>query len=180
MKTIIYLALRQLWAKKGLNGIAMAGVSLGVVMLIAVTAMMNGFQQKFLTTILQVSPHVTILERELSAPSARIAGIGKGVIVAKVSHETPPDRLLRIRRPEETIRAIEATQGVIAASPVVVGSGVLSFGAKELPVEIRGIDAERHDRVTCRGARSRRSSAAPTRSSWAPGSRAGSAWISAT
>src|SRR5262245_2874992 len=100
MRTIVYIALRQLWARKGLNGIAMSGVALGVVMLIAVTGMMQGFQQKFLTTILQVSPHVTILDREIGAPPARLVASEQGPVVAKVWHETPGDRPLRIRRPD--------------------------------------------------------------------------------
>jgi lipoprotein-releasing system permease protein len=148
MRTILYVALRQLWAKKGLNTIAMCGVALGVTMLIAVNAMMAGFQEKFLTTILQVSPHVTILDRRLAAEPPRLAALGGGPVVAEVAHESPGDRPLYIRRPVETIRAIEAMPGVVAASGTVAGSGVISFGAKEYPVEIRGIDPERQERVT--------------------------------
>jgi lipoprotein-releasing system permease protein len=148
MRTIVYLALRQLWAKKGLNAIAMGGVALGVIVLIGVSAMLAGFQQKFLTTIIEVSPHVTLLDRALGAAPPRLARYEGGPVAAEVAHEPPGDRALGIRRPAETMRAIEAMPGVVAASGGVVGSGVATFGAKEHPVEIRGIDPDRQERVT--------------------------------
>ena len=62
---IVFIALRQLWARKLLNGIAVLGVTLGVVVLIAINAIMQGFQHKFLDNIQRISPHLTILDDEL-------------------------------------------------------------------------------------------------------------------
>src|SRR2546423_181998 len=69
-------------------------------------------------------------------------------IAASVAHETPSDRQLRIKRPDEIVRALEQLDGVVAASGSLVGSAVLSLGAKQYSVELRGIDPPRQKRVT--------------------------------
>ncbi len=65
MHLIFFLAMRQLWARKLLNGIAVCGVSLGVLVLIGMNGIMQGFQMKFKGEILRVSPHVTIYDKQL-------------------------------------------------------------------------------------------------------------------
>ena len=70
MRTVLFVALRQLWDRKLLNGIAVLGVALGVLVLIGINGIMQGFQQKFLSNILKISPHVTLFDKQLRpAPS---------------------------------------------------------------------------------------------------------------
>ena len=70
MRIVLFIALRQLWDRRFLNGIAVGGVTLGVVVLLGINGIMNGFQEKFYSSILKISPHVTILDKELRpAPS---------------------------------------------------------------------------------------------------------------
>jgi len=148
MRTVIFLALRQLWARKVLSGIAMGAVSLGVLVLIAMSGVMLGFRGKFLSNMLKVSPQVTLYDKELLREPP-ILQRGEPLLVATESaHEVPTDRVSRIKRPTEIIHAVEAMEGVIAAAPVVSGSAVISYGSKELPVEVRGIEAARQERVT--------------------------------
>ena len=63
--TVLFVALRQLWERKLLNGIAVLGVTLGVLTLITISGIMQGFQVKFLVNILKVSPHVVIHDKQL-------------------------------------------------------------------------------------------------------------------
>ncbi len=147
-RVVLFIALRQLWDRKLLNSIALGGVALGVLTLIGINGIMQGFQRKFLDNILRISPHVTIFDRQLRpAPPILAQGAG-GFVVAQVSHESPNDRNLRINRPEEIVRALEAMDGVVAATKLLVGSAVISRGAQQYPVELRGIEPERQDRVT--------------------------------
>lgn len=148
MRLVVFIALRQLWARKLLNGIALLGVTLGVVVLIAVNGIMQGFQQKFLLNILKISPHVVIFDRELRPAPPLLARFRGEHVVARVSHESPSDRQLRIRRPDEMLRALEGMPGVVGASGSLVGSAILSYGSKEYPVELRGIEPARQERVT--------------------------------
>jgi lipoprotein-releasing system permease protein len=147
-RVVFFIALRQLWDRKLLNSIALGGVALGVLVLIGINGIMQGFQRKFLDNILRISPHVTLFDRQLR-PSPPLLAVHKNdYVVAQVAHESPNDRNLRINRPEEIVRALEKMEGVVAASKLLTGSAVISRGAQQYPVELRGIDPERQDRVT--------------------------------
>lgn len=137
-----------LWERKLLNGIAIVGVTLGVLTLIGINGIMQGFQQKFLKNILQVSPHVTIFDKELRPEAPILARFYKRPVVARVTHESPSDRQLRIKRPDEVVQAIARMDGVAAVSAGLNGSGILVFGGKEFPVDLRGIEPTRQERVT--------------------------------
>ncbi len=148
MRIVFFIALRQLWDRKLLNGIAVGGVVLGVVVLLGIRGIMNGFQHKFYSAILKISPHVTIFDKELRPAPSILSRFTGEFVAAKVAHETPSDRQLRIKRPEEIVHAIEALPGVVAASGSLVGAAVLALGSKEYSVELRGIDPPRQRRVT--------------------------------
>lgn len=145
---VVFIALRQLWDRKLLNGIAVLGVMLGVLTLIGVNGIMQGFQVKFISNILKISPHVTVFDKQLRPSPPMLARYEDDFVVASVSHEVPSDRQLRINRPAEIVRALERLDTVVAAAGSVVGSAVLAIGAKEYPVDLRGIDPPRQDRVT--------------------------------
>jgi lipoprotein-releasing system permease protein len=148
MRIVFFIALRQLWDRKLLNGIAVGGVVLGVVVLLAIKGIMHGFQEKFYTSILKISPHVTMFDKELRPSASILSRFTGDFVAARVSHESPSDRQLRIKRPDEIVRALEEMDGVVAAAGSLVGSAVLALGSKEYSVELRGIDPIRQKRVT--------------------------------
>ena len=156
MRSQLFIAWRQLWHRKLLNGIAVLGVMLGVLTLVAMTGIMRGFQTKFLDTILQISPHVIVFDTRLGETRAIVdllldeqAPAAPGAPgLTHVVRQTSTDRQSRIVRPRETVAAIASLGGVAAVSPLVVGNAVASAGAKELPVELRGIDPVVQDKVT--------------------------------
>jgi lipoprotein-releasing system permease protein len=148
MRIVLFIALRQLWDRKLLNGIAVGGVVLGVVVLLGIKGIMNGFQRKFYNSILKISPHVTMFDKELRPAPSILSRFTGDFVAARVAHETPSDRQLRIKRPEEIVHAIEQVPGVVAASGSLVGAAVLALGSKEYSVELRGIDPPRQRRVT--------------------------------
>lgn len=147
-RTVLFVALRQLWERKGLNSIAVLGVLLGVLTLITINGIMQGFQTKFLINIVKVSPHVTIHDKQLRPAASILSRFERGFVVAEVAHETPSDRQLRIQRPYEMVKGIEQMDGVVGAAASLAGSAVLAVGSKQYPVDLRGIDPARQDRVT--------------------------------
>lgn len=147
-RTVLFIARRQLWARKGLNSIAVLGVTIGVLVLIAISAILQGFQQKFLANITRISPHVTVFDKELRHAAPLLARFRDDHVVASVSHEVPSDRQLRISRPHEATRALEQMPGVLAAACSINGSAVVAFGPKQYPIDLRGIDSAAQDRVT--------------------------------
>lgn len=149
MRAELFIAWRQLWHRKLLNGIAVLGVTLGVLTLIAITGIMRGFQTKFLDTVLQISPHVVMFDTSLGQPAPVVDQLLGGERHAtRIVRQTSTDRQRRIARPGETVAAIRAMPGVVAAAPLVVGSAVATVGGKALPVELRGIDPAVQDAVT--------------------------------
>jgi lipoprotein-releasing system permease protein len=46
------------------------------------------------------------------------------------------------------LHALESMPGVLGASGSLVGSGILTFGSKEYPVDLRGIEPARQEKVT--------------------------------
>ncbi len=147
-RVVVFIALRQLWARRMLNGIAMLGVMLGVLVLIGINGILQGFQQKFLQNILKISPHVTMFDKQLRPAPALLSRFTNDFVTARVYHEAPSDRQLRISRPSEVVRALERLPGVQSAAGLLVGSAVIAFGPKQYPVDLRGIQPLAQDRVT--------------------------------
>jgi lipoprotein-releasing system permease protein len=148
MSAAIFLALRQLWSRRGLYGIATCGVMLGVFPLIAISGILRGFQGKFVDTILKTGAHVVLVGKELGRAERPLEIAANGPIVTDVAHEAPADRAARIERPGEILASLERMHGVAAASAGVVGTAILAIGAREYPIELRGVDPVRQDRVT--------------------------------
>ena len=80
-RVVFFIAMRQLWDRKLLNGIAVCGVSLGVLTLIAINGIMQGFQHKFIDNILRISPHVTLFDRQLRPAPPLLARAYDGFVV---------------------------------------------------------------------------------------------------
>jgi lipoprotein-releasing system permease protein len=147
-RTIVFLAARQLWARKLLNGIAVGGVTLGVLTLILMNGIMQGFQQKFTLSIIKISPHVVIFDTELRPQPPMLARYEQTFVAARVAHESPPDRQSQIKRPQEIVRALESMPEVEAAAASLSGMVLVEFGGKTKSVDLRGIDVDRQERVT--------------------------------
>ena len=97
----------------------MLGMGLGVMALIVVLSVMNGFQKEIRTRMLGASPHL-----EVVADGGRMD-----------NWQTILDRV--VQNPQ-----------VLAAAPYVSGQGMLSFGQSVQGVMVRGIDPARETAIT--------------------------------
>ncbi len=148
IKTISFIALRQLWERKLLNGIAVGGVTLGVLVLIAMNGIMLGFSDKFTSAILKISPHVILFDTELRPVSPLLERYMQTPVAAQIAHESPTDRQVRIKRPYEIVNALRQVPEVEAAAPSLAGMVLLEFGGKTKSVDLRGIEVAAQDLVT--------------------------------
>jgi len=98
--------------------LALAGLVLAVAILLFVRAVVAGFEREMRERVLGTSPHVTVLGR---APLADV---------------------------EAPRRLIEGVEGVRAASPVVVGAGLLATDAKVAGASLAGVVPERYGDVS--------------------------------
>lgn len=148
VRTVWFIALRQLWERKLLNGIAIGGVVLGILVLIAMNGIFSGFSMKFTMSILKISPHVIVFDTELR-PQPSILARHEGTFVAtSVAHEVPSDRQARIKRPSEIVRALTQMSEVRAAAPSLAGMALIEYGGKTKSIDIRGIDVDAQQNVT--------------------------------
>lgn len=148
MRLILFIALRQLWSRKLLNGIAIAGVSLGVLVLIAMNGIMQGFQMKFKAEILKVSPHLTLYDKELGNSETLLQQALPGPVIEQVHHQQPSDRVTRIKRPLDLMRALKELPQVEVACISLVGQAILSLGTQDLGIDMRGIVPLEQERCT--------------------------------
>jgi lipoprotein-releasing system permease protein len=146
VRVIVFVALRQLWARRGLNAIAVGGVALGVLVLVSMTAIMAGFQREFTDNILRAADHVVIHDRKLASDLPLLSSWLPGPLLGHVRHEPPSDRPQRIVRPADTLRMIRALPEVTAACGQLNGQAVVSFGQRSQGASIHGIQA---DEVAC-------------------------------
>lgn len=148
IRTVLFIAVRQLWERKLLNGIAVGGVVLGVLVLIAMNGIMQGFSMKFTQSILKISPHVIILDTELRPQPSLLSRYEGTYVATQVAHEVPSDRQARIKRPFEIVRALHELPDVRAAAPSLAGMALIEFAGKTKSIDIRGIDVDQQDKVT--------------------------------
>jgi lipoprotein-releasing system permease protein len=102
--------------------ISMLGIGLGVMALIVVLSVMNGFQKEIRARILGVTPHLQIMG-------------GSGQL-----HDW-----------QAALDAVSAHPDVRAAAPYVSGQGMLSLGDRVEGVMVRGILPEAEQRLTALG-----------------------------
>ena len=100
------------------SGLSLAGLALSVAILLFVQAVIAGFEREVRERVLGVVPHVTVAGR------VPVAGFG------------------------ETLRTIRDLDGVVAASAVVEGAGLLTAAERVLGVGLVGIAPESYAAVS--------------------------------
>lgn len=128
---------------------SVSGVAIGVTFMIMLSALMTGFEKKFVTETIEVSPHVTIYDerRELTDEFATWLSAQSGGI-ANVESARPRDVPQRIKKPSEIVRMLRGMPEVQAAAPNVVGTAILNFGSRERGVNLMGIEPEAQESVS--------------------------------
>jgi lipoprotein-releasing system permease protein len=135
-----FVALRYLRDAKGQTVLILAAISVGVSVVVFLSALIDGLQVSLIEKTLGSQAHVTLhMPREVARP---LVHANAKRAIARTT-QPAPQRLRSIDRWLATMAEVEATRGVTAVSPMVVGAGfALRSDAKE-PVVVRGVDPER-------------------------------------
>lgn len=109
-------------------------------MLVFLSALIGGLQASLITKTLGSQPHITLRmpreeARPLVEPTAETA-------IASLREERP-QRLRSIDQWPTILDEVEATAGVLAASPSVTGAGFAVRAEAKSAIVIRGVDADR-------------------------------------
>jgi lipoprotein-releasing system permease protein len=140
------IALTHLRSRKRQTLVSVLGVAMGVGFFIAITALMQGFQEDFVRRVIDNSPHITMKDeyREPPRQPAEIAYAGAAIQLRGVK---PKTEIRGIRRAGQIMEALAAWQG-LTVSQVLQGQGFLRYGSKERSATITGIEPDRERLVT--------------------------------
>ncbi len=135
-----FVALRYLRDGKGQTTLILAAVSVGVSVIVFLSALINGLQTALIDKTLGSQPHVT-LRVPRQAPRALVEAT-PAVAIARSIQESS-QRLQSIDQWPEVVSMVERVPGVTAVSPSITGAGFAVRSDAKSAVVIRGVDPER-------------------------------------
>jgi len=135
-----FMALRYMRTDKAQTSLILAAVSVGVTVLVFLSALINGLQASLIEKTLGSQPHV-IVHMPREAPRA-IVEPGAGAAIAR-SIQPASQRLRSIDQWPTVMTAMERTDGVLAVSPLIAGAGFAVRSDAKSPVVVRGVVPER-------------------------------------
>jgi lipoprotein-releasing system permease protein len=133
----LFVALRFLREGRAQTALILGGTTVGVAVIIFLTALIGGLQRTLVEQTLSSQPHVVLRRPErvvkvLPAPP----GAALAAVVERV-----PDRDRSVEGWPETLRAVRARPGVVAAAPVAAGAAFATRAEVSRAVALRGVDA---------------------------------------
>jgi lipoprotein-releasing system permease protein len=147
-----FISIRYLLSHMRQTLVCIAGVTISVTMFIVMTAMMEGFTDKFIIETVESSGHITvhdepretrtkILEKAWTDPNALLALEGV----------KPREVVKKIKNPVGLIATIRHMPGIIAAAPQVSGDAIATFGTKTMHLNLFGVEPEQITATTTIG-----------------------------
>ncbi len=147
-----FISIRYFLSHKRQSLVCIAGVTISVTMFIAMSAMMDGFSDKFIVETVESSGHIIvhdeprqtetpILERAYSNPNALL----------RVDRTKPRDVVRKIKNPTGLLAQVRAMPGIASAAPEVSGAAIVTYGTKTMTLSILGVEPEQQVRVTTIG-----------------------------
>ena len=134
-----FVAIRYLRDARGQSALMLAAVSVGVSVIVFLSALINGLQSSLIESTLGSQPHITLrVPREEPRP---LVASRPGLAIARL-RQPAAQRLRSLDQWPAVLRAAAATPGVTAASPAVNGSGTARRADARVPIVIRGVNAE--------------------------------------
>lgn len=148
LRISLFLAVRQLVDRWKLNLAAVLGVALGVLTLIAMSGVMNGFQQEFLSQIVRVAPHVRVVASTPDVETSVLDRRHEGPAAIDVRNDRAAGRELRITAPSDVAAVLLEHPDVVAVCPGLEGRTLASAGNMDLGALLLGVDPAQQDRCT--------------------------------
>lgn len=143
MPTDVFLGLRFLWAGGLQTVLILAGVSVGVGVVVFLSGLIAGLQQSLIDRTLGSQAHVSLsAPEEVARPQIDLQGRHVLRIV-----EQPAQRLRSIPEWQQDLDVLTRTPGVLAAAPLVDGPAFASRGSARRSITLTGIDPETYARV---------------------------------
>lgn len=140
MPFVWFVAIRYLRAARGQTALILAAVSIGVTVVVFLSALINGLQTSLVEKTLGSQPHVT-LRTPRNEPRPIVESTSDRAIARAV--QPASDRLRSVEQWQAVMNEVEQVPGVVAASPTIVGSGFAARADAKVPIVVRGVEPER-------------------------------------
>jgi lipoprotein-releasing system permease protein len=146
------ISIRYLLAHQRQTLICVAGVTISVMMFLAMSAMMHGFREKFIIETVESTGHIVVNDepREAETPILQQAYPSEHPVFV-LDRTKPREQVKKIRNAVGLIQKIRSMSGMIAVAPEVTGDAIATYGSKTMNVAILGIEPASQMRVTTIG-----------------------------
>ncbi|MSR21247.1 MAG: ABC transporter permease [Gemmatimonadetes bacterium] len=139
----LFVALRYLKDQRRQSGLILAGIGVGVGVIIFLSALITGLQQSIVDRTLGSQAHVVIRPPE-EAPRVHASPTGE---LQAVTVERPPQRVRSIDGWQEIEATLRRTAGVTGVAPTVTGPAIAVRGQGSIGISVRGIDVESYQTI---------------------------------
>jgi len=139
----LFVALRFLREGRTQTALILGGATVGVAVIVFITALISGLQSTLVDKTLSSQPHLTLKRPERLARVLPPAGAEAVSAVV----EKAPERTRSIEQWPRVLALVRATPGVVAAAPTAAGSAFASRAEVSKSVALRGIEEESFDAV---------------------------------
>jgi lipoprotein-releasing system permease protein len=120
-----------------------AGVAIGVGVIVFMSALMTGLQSNFIKRVLSAQSHIQLLPpKEIAQPQRAGADQINGAII-----QPPLQRLKSIDQWQSVATQIRAMPGVLVVAPVAGGSALLVRGSVNRAITVSGVEPEMYYRI---------------------------------
>lgn len=139
----IFVALRFLREGRAQTALILAGATVGVAVIVFITALIGGLQTTLVEKTLSSQPHVTL---KRPGRVVRVLPARDGAAVTAIV-EKAPERERSIEQWQRTLALVRAAPGVVAAAPTAAGSAFAARAEVSRSVALRGVEEESFDAV---------------------------------
>ena len=124
-----------------------AGVALGVAVIVFMSALMTGLQMNFIRRVLSAQGHIQLLPpKEVTRPLRLGAYARPGEVEAAIV-QSPMQRLKSIDQWQAVAEQIRAMPEVLVVSPLTGGSALVVRGIASRAITVAGIDPALYYRI---------------------------------
>ncbi|MBL0140520.1 MAG: ABC transporter permease [Betaproteobacteria bacterium] len=119
------------------------GVSIGVAVIVFMSAMLDGMQANFIRRVLTSQAHIVLLPpQEVARPLMASPQVAEAAVVQK-----PYQRLRSIDQWQKIIEELKAMNSIVTVSPMVSGPVLASRGEASRAVTAMGVEPDRYFRI---------------------------------
>src|SRR5947209_10331453 len=147
-----FISIRYFLSHKRQSLVCIAGVTISVMMFIAMSSMMEGFTDKFIIETVESSGHITIHDEPRETRSHILEQVYKDPdALLALDREKPRDQVKKIKNPEGLLRTLRRLPGIQAVAPMVIGDAIATYGTKTLTINLMGVEPEQQITATTIG-----------------------------